>query len=908
MSKFQDVMSQATGLSSRDKACIQQTLGWMNSAGAGGIGNIVLRRLAALGASHAAVADLLKGTPGDTNLVALEKKVSRMIVDLGVAIGKCPAPPQGTALTSRESVVSDRVAAADECVQSCVSSIGGQKIMEVIGRVILPQPIMNALVEKRQDLVAKMSAEDPASTDLTQMVNAKALWALQNVVNTELDTSDPQAAVTAIIEVLKIPEYLVEGDPGKEGAQPSNEKGVSDLPPRLRELAGDGRNVAGNYNDFGSMGNKSTVDGANAAQLAELEVEKHRITIEGMLSAFKLGLEGSSRCGHLITGIHNPCGNVRHFAHEPLQAKTTGNIDIQTDPEENDQRNGNSVNFEFRQGVGNMPDGNDQGPGPLQPQPDPANAEADADAYTLVEGDALVGDDEAIDNMVIQNSAVRVNSQDDNARSPDPEVLGVEQNPVGDDDDVSIDTDTLVKRFEALRSNGFDNEDARERIETERLRQSDPPLTYVTETVNPSVQSLDAIKNQNPPLAKVLEDDAQLQKENTSRVDHGARIRTETITTSEDNGAAKDAAAKLFKPVNVKEELKVYFDGLSVHPMIRELVLHAPRRVVQGYQESVDAAGRREIKPVVQDASRFALNFGAHVMPSDLVNFKKEQGIIKEAASPVSLPSVESPEDEYLQFKRVINARDAAYAEGAGLGALNIRDELKRINAGLKQPLAPQKTFGRAFERADSWAEAVSKAVKPITGDAEARDQVTVTQNRMAAVGRWVQSQSPQMDPVEPKADVKRPIQPLIQPAPRIEASQAGIRDMLSNLLTTHVQRGPSPVDLFNGNAARGEKAAASHGTPNGQAAKFVRSDSALNSVGSSAAPSEASDDDSVRWDQGTPDQLMDEYSMQLDQMPHFVPNPEPLQEKPPIVLDERADMPIFSAGLTREQNLRMMQ
>lgn len=461
MSKAQDVMTRASGTSAEQKACIEKTVGWLNSAGAGGIGNIVLQRLTALGASHSAVADLLKDTPRDDNLRSLEAQVNKMIVDLGIAIGECRTPPQGTALNTLEKAVAKLNDKADLCVKSCASSVGGQKFMEAIGRAILPQPIMNALVEKRPDLIGKISKDGAASVDLMEVLNAKALRSVQNVVNVELDTSDAQAAVTAVIQLLKIPEFVVERDPGKEGPQPNKEKGVSDLPPGVRELAGDGKNVAVNYNDFGKMGNKSKVDGANAARLAELDVEKHRITIEGMLQAFKLGLQGSHGCGHLITGIRNAGGHIGTPADDPRHATRTRSIEIQADLVDN-QPNGESSNREIHTGSITLLTGDEERLGVVPPGPDPFTASLDTGANAIAEVESFWMNDDSLDYLSLTDPSIERASQNHNAGSPDVEVQHEVQKPVADDVDLLTEFETLEPRWNALRSRGSEQEDVRQ--------------------------------------------------------------------------------------------------------------------------------------------------------------------------------------------------------------------------------------------------------------------------------------------------------------------------------------------------------------------------------------------------------------------------------------------------------------
>lgn len=915
MSKAQDVMTRASGLTVDQQACIQKTVAWLSSAGAGGIGNIVLQRITALGASHAAVVDLLKDTPRDNDLRTLQTQVTKMIVDLGIAIGDCRTPPQGAALSNREKAVSRLNDKADLCVKSCVSSMGGQKLMEAIGRAILPQPIMNALVDKRPDLAAKISANGAGSIDLSELLNAKALHDIQNVVNVELDTADPQAAVTAIIELLKIPALVVEGDPGKEVAQTNKEKGVSDLPPGVRELAANGKNVAVNYNDFGKMGNKSTVDGANAARLAELDVEKHRITIDGMLAAFKLGLEGNRACGHLITGIHNLGGNVSTFAHDPVQATTTGSIEIQTDPVEDNQQKDRFPQHEMHHGSGTLLNAVEERLDTFPPEPVPATASLDPGAHTLGKGDFPVFSDGVVKNIEVPDPWSRFTSQADDVRSPDVDVLDGDDSSVGNDDNLSKRFDTLEQRFQALRLSGLDNADVREQIVNEVPHQSLSPMTYVVETRISSEKLLGAGDDQSPPLANVQEDGARVRNENTSwldddatsissmRLDDASRMRPENAKTTGDEGKPNDAAAKLLQPINVVHEFKGYLDAVSVHPVLRR-GLEQPPRVVLGHEEVVNALGRKELKPVLQDASRFALNFGAQVSPSDLVRFQMERSIIKSEPRRGTHHSVTPPKAEYLEFKRVINARDQAIAAGLRPGGLNIKNELRRINAELGQQIAGQKTEGRVFEHAAKWAGAASEQVVPDFHAAEGRGQVKAPQDKMLAVGQWVQSQPQQLDPLELDGSVP----PLSPPVPRAPEQHASIRDMLNNMLTAREQRNSSRVGPFKGDPAPSVKAAALHNPAGAHVGKVATFDPLLNSRGSSAAPSEVDSDDSSVWDQGTPDELMDARSVLLDQTPRLVPNPQPLQKKPTTVVNERDSMLIFRSGLTPEQNQRMMQ
>ncbi len=958
MSKSQDVMVQASDLSPRQKECIQRTVDWMSSEGNGGIGNIVLQRLAALGASHAAMAELVKETPGDASLKELEKNVSRMIVDLGVAIGRCRTPPQGTALNSREGAVSDLDDAADKCVKACASSIGGQKFMEAIGRVILPEPIMNALVDKRSDLLAKIAASGAASIDLIEVLNARALRAVQNVVNVELDTSSAEAAVTAIIALLEIPELIVEGDPGKEGSKGSKEKGIKDLPPGVQQLAGDGKNNNFLINDFGKMGNKSQMEGAHAAKMAELEVEKFRIFGSYMLDAFKLGVESGRGCGQLITGIHNTDSNASTIAQDPFQPRLTADFQTQANLLEINQQNRNEVDREVHQGSGNVLNGNDEGLGTLHPQPNAAYATPEANPYTRGDEDVVVGNDADLEDFSRPDPSDRVNPHG-------------QENPVGGQEPLDVDAD-LQRRFDNLRYGDRDEIDAPVRTEDETLRQTSNPGSGRPED-RPDVR--DPLDNgQEPPgNDRELMDDFDgidsrfLATLRSHERNSGNNERTHSRVIKPEMQARINQFEELSKgvqnPVNKSEIRNPVFvptsstsqsddDASSVSSISSQLSLgrrarditdrdDADRNVPQkgavgnaldrhnalaAYLESVNLGEQGRIEKNLKErhvmrrdalfalrnpdnktgirvaASRQQLNTGALISPSDVVKFLKEEGIVGRR-----VPQAEPSAQKLEEFPALAKAMREREAEGKSR-YVGFKDELKRIWERDGKASREPKSYGPSFAKVLQQAEAFEV-------EQQARRNLQVVVNGSNAgpavnggkdsVNRWLDEQPPVSEQEAVEVVVGKPARIPLAQRPEFAAVRAMVEKRVASPETP---RDSLVENLFKPRASEPLTPPEIVRVANERSVRF---DPALGSDGESVM-SDTDTVDSSLWDHGTPEQLADPRSVELDRQPHFVPVPQPLspllERKPtPVVLGERDSMPVHRTGLTPEQYQRIL-
>lgn len=455
------LMEAARASASRTKAELDKCMGWMDGGPTGSLGTMLHSRFAALGTLYAALLHLQKERSADPKVNACMKRVKDATVELGVKIGKCNKPSDGTMSGGPAKGVNDASLAARDCIAECMATLDRDAVFSAIAATVLDKPMTDALQRRQPVVLQQIRAGGDVSKLLPEVLLKAEVDATAANIEYLLSASSKDDAQAALLAALKLPDFVAEGDPGKSGAKAGKEKGASDLPPALRELAGDGKNVAVNYNDFGKMGNKSTVDGANAARLAELDVEKHRITIDGMLQAFKLGLQGSHGCGHLITGIRNAGGHIGTPADDPRHATRTRSIEIQADLVDN-QPNGESSNREIHMGSITLLTGDEERLGVVPSGPDPFTASLDTGANAIAEVESFWMNDDSLDYLSLTDPSIERASQNHNAGSPDVEVQHEVQKPVADDVDLLTEFETREPRWNALRSRGSEQEDVRQ--------------------------------------------------------------------------------------------------------------------------------------------------------------------------------------------------------------------------------------------------------------------------------------------------------------------------------------------------------------------------------------------------------------------------------------------------------------
>ncbi len=898
------LMEAAAAPNSRHKDELEKCMAWMEGGRQGSLGTVLHTRFAALGTLYAALLHLQKERPGDPDVQACMKRLKEATTNLGVAIGKCPTPPDGTMSRGAAMGVNMASLAARDCIAECMATLDRDAVFSAIAATVLVEPMTEALQRRQPGVLQQIRNGGDVSKLLPQVLLKGEMDATAADIEYLLSASSKDDAQAALLAALKLPDFIAEGDPGKSGSQADKEKGVSDLPPGLRELAGDGKNVAVNYNDFGKMGNKSKVDGANAARLAELDVDRYRLTIDGMLKAFELGLKGSRGCGHLITGIHNIGSNASSVASDPIQIRSMASANNQTDDIDNNLQNRYGVRGEVHQGTVNELNGNDDALGTLLPPPDAvvadrvnpsANADGNVNPDAQVNGDFLVGDDVELDDLdgpVDLDSLKRVNPRG-------------EENPMGDLKPLDADID-LQKRLDSLRKRGQDEGDAYVRTEEEAGRQSnelqrsadpsdngaelpddgqellkemkaidrdyrawlrsgqDKPLQIPRAAIRDRINGFENRSKgaQSPSKTNVIgnpivnptrstlqsDDDASSVSSISSLLFSGRRARDVQDRDDVNRDAPQQVAVG--KKLDLREAVGAYFTSVNMGQKDR-IENNLRERDVMRRDPSFAFKNPDNRTFMRVAASRQELDSGALISPSDFVKFLKEEGnagrkVVQEEPAAARL-------DEFAALAQSMRQREAA---GESKPHGGFKDELKRIRERDGKTVRMPKTYGRRFADVLKQGEAF---------DAQQRAQQDLQQEpqrmransdrRVDAQVDWpavkpLQVQQPQQNGPEPDIAVSSPI--------RKEASVLNRPEMQAflNSILAPKRADANPAGApFLSKSAVWNSPLRSPPMVHGLAGTQVHRQAKLDSRGSSAALSDPESNDEV----GVEDNLDDE-------------------------------------------------
>jgi len=229
MSMVFDVLSASKGsLSRTDKAAVEHTLFMIGRDTSEHFGNHLLIHLTALGAVHAGILEKLNHSPDDPALLRCMQSLNDSIVDIGVKAGKCKTVADGGYHGDTASLkLTTSLEKARKKLVQCVDAVGGPELLERIARVLLAEPLMNSIEERQANPDAFRTGEvSPMVAVHKQMADD-----LQRVIREHLDNGGAEHFIGALLDLIKLAEYVVQGDPGHRGSPESPARG--NVPPPL---------------------------------------------------------------------------------------------------------------------------------------------------------------------------------------------------------------------------------------------------------------------------------------------------------------------------------------------------------------------------------------------------------------------------------------------------------------------------------------------------------------------------------------------------------------------------------------------------------------------------------------------------------------------------------------------------
>gem|GEM_PF-4707029 len=259
MSIAVDLMKVAReSMSGRSAEAMDKTLRLLSANTSEHFGNTVLVHLTTLGAMHAGITSRLESSPDNTSPQAESLRLSlarveKAIVDIGIKAGTCRTVADGGYHgDSRSWELTKSLGAGREAILACINDGEGRQILERIADVLLAEPMMNSILE-RQGQENWEAFRDGACNPM-EAVQKQMADDLERGLQRQLDSGGAYDFMSAILELMKLPEYVVQRDPGRH-APPAPERPVDGdpppprLPPELRDVMARGGPIAYNHNN-----------------------------------------------------------------------------------------------------------------------------------------------------------------------------------------------------------------------------------------------------------------------------------------------------------------------------------------------------------------------------------------------------------------------------------------------------------------------------------------------------------------------------------------------------------------------------------------------------------------------------------------------------------------------------------
>lgn len=268
-----DIMDRArAGLSGRDLDAMNRSLQLLGRKATERFGNLLQMHLTAAGALHAGVSMRLDETPDDAALIRCRRKLEDSIIAMGIKAGRCKTVPDGGYHGDKRSAkLTDAMAVAKQRMLECAKTIPMAGLLEDVAAAILPGPLMDSIRERQEN--PHLFAKGEGGADVMQVLQKKMCDDLEKILQAHIDAGSVENLMVAILDLLKLPEYIVEGDPGRAGT-PEPPRDRSELPRDLQRLVHDRNGHGGCTNINHSPTNIDFSEFGKALERAQLPLQE----------------------------------------------------------------------------------------------------------------------------------------------------------------------------------------------------------------------------------------------------------------------------------------------------------------------------------------------------------------------------------------------------------------------------------------------------------------------------------------------------------------------------------------------------------------------------------------------------------------------------------------------------------
>jgi regulator of replication initiation timing len=207
------------------RAALDKSLGHIGETPQQSYGPRVMNRLTVLGAALAGVRHEAQRAPDNKDLVDCESKLESAIVKIGLKAGACKGIATGGYHGDRASLkLTEAMEQGQDAILACRQMMGDSVLLDGIVSAVLPAAMMQSLQERMPDVAAAHQGR-MGSLDLMQVLQKQYADGTRSAVEHQMQTGCPEAFANAVFGLLKLPQYVMEGEPG--GNDPANPPGPS---------------------------------------------------------------------------------------------------------------------------------------------------------------------------------------------------------------------------------------------------------------------------------------------------------------------------------------------------------------------------------------------------------------------------------------------------------------------------------------------------------------------------------------------------------------------------------------------------------------------------------------------------------------------------------------------------------
>lgn len=168
-------------------------------------------------------------------------KLDKAIVDIAVKSGKCKDAADGAYHgDSRSKALCAEIKKAQGVIEECFRAVGGETMLRGVAEAILPSAMKSSIAARLPHLLENYTNVNGAP-DIQKVLQSGEMIGLQQGLGTLLRDGSGVALSEAVLQVLKVPEYVKQGQAGQtaDNAPPADRLGPpADLLSQAKDAAG----------------------------------------------------------------------------------------------------------------------------------------------------------------------------------------------------------------------------------------------------------------------------------------------------------------------------------------------------------------------------------------------------------------------------------------------------------------------------------------------------------------------------------------------------------------------------------------------------------------------------------------------------------------------------------------------